>query len=69
MHSADRGGFSRRAGQPVPVVLFVSLLTGTAVGLLTGIIISRGKVQAFIATLVTMTIMPVLPWFLLRGNL
>lgn len=45
------------AEQPIAVVLFVSLLTGTVVGLLTGIIISRGKVQAFIATLVTMTIM------------
>jgi len=51
------GAFLVGAGQPVPVVLFVSLLTGTAVGLLTGIIISRGRVQAFIATLVTMTIM------------
>jgi len=44
------------SGQPLIVVLFVALLTGTVMGLLTGIIISRGKVQAFIATLVTMTI-------------
>lgn len=45
------------AEQPIAVVLLVSLLTGTVVGLFSGIIISRGKVQAFIATLVTMTIM------------
>jgi ribose transport system permease protein len=44
------------SGQPIVVVLFVALLTGTIMGLLTGVIISRGKVQAFIATLVTMTI-------------
>ena len=44
------------SGQPLIVVLFVTLLTGTAMGLITGVIISRGKVQAFIATLVTMTI-------------
>ena len=44
------------SGQPLIVVLFVALLTGTMMGLLTGIIISRGRVQAFIATLVTMTI-------------
>lgn len=44
------------AGQPLIVVLFVALLTGTIMGILTGVIISRGKVQAFIATLVTMTI-------------
>ncbi len=45
------------AGQPVVVVLAIALLTGAVVGLFTGIIISRGKVQAFIATLVAMTIM------------
>ena len=45
------------AGQPVLVVLIIALLTGSVVGLVTGIIVSRGKVQAFIATLVTMTIM------------
>jgi len=44
------------AGQPLILVLIVTLITGTAMGLVTGTIISRGKVQAFIATLVTMTI-------------
>ncbi len=45
------------SGQPILVVLFISLLTGAGVGFISGIIISKGKVQAFIATLVTMTIM------------
>lgn len=44
------------SGQPLIVVLIVTLITGTMMGLLTGMIISRGRVQAFIATLVTMTI-------------
>lgn len=44
-------------GQPLIVVLFSSLLIGTALGLITGVIVSKGRVQAFIATLVTMTMM------------
>lgn len=44
------------SGQPLIIVLTVTLLSGTFIGLLTGVIVSRGKVQAFIATLVTMTI-------------
>tara|TARA_R110001583_G_scaffold26571_7_gene95850 strand:+ start:19481 stop:20464 length:984 start_codon:yes stop_codon:yes gene_type:complete len=35
----------------------VSLLGGAALGSMTGIIIAKGKVQAFIATLVTMTLL------------
>lgn len=42
---------------PLSVVLVSTLLTGAVIGLVTGTIISRGHVQAFIATLVTMTIM------------
>ena len=45
------------ANQNIVVALLVPLVVGTAIGLITGTIISRGRVQAFIATLVTMTIM------------
>jgi len=45
------------SNQPLIIVLLVSLTLGTLLGLTTGIIISRGRVQAFIATLVTMTML------------
>lgn len=43
----------------IPVVIAVpgALLAGTALGAISGIIIAKGKVQAFIATLVTMTLL------------
>lgn len=43
-------------GQNVFVVLLTTLLIGGAVGAMNGIIISKGKVQAFIATLAMMTL-------------
>ncbi|SHF52262.1 ribose ABC transporter permease [Vibrio gazogenes] len=42
---------------PVFVAVPVSLLAGACLGGLSGIIIAKGKVQAFIATLVTMTLL------------
>lgn len=43
------------SGQNIFVVLIVSLMVGAAIGAINGIIISKGKIQPFIATLVTMT--------------
>ncbi len=42
---------------PVYIALPITLLGGTALGSMTGIIIAKGKIQAFIATLVTMTLL------------
>ncbi|WP_022943036.1 ribose ABC transporter permease [Psychromonas hadalis] len=42
---------------PVFIAISVSLLGGAALGSMTGMIIAKGKVQAFIATLVTMTLL------------
>ncbi|MFO4640403.1 ribose ABC transporter permease [Vibrio cholerae] len=42
---------------PVLVAVPTALLAGTALGAISGIIIAKGKVQAFIATLVTMTLL------------
>lgn len=42
---------------PVIVAVPASLLAGALLGALSGIIIAKGKVQAFIATLVTMTLL------------
>ncbi|WP_070000075.1 ribose ABC transporter permease [Cellulosilyticum sp. I15G10I2] len=43
-------------GQNVVIVLLATLLIGAVIGALNGIIISKGKVQAFIATLAMMTL-------------
>ncbi|WP_299808600.1 ribose ABC transporter permease [uncultured Shewanella sp.] len=42
---------------PVIVALPVALIAGAALGAISGIIVAKGKVQAFIATLVTMTLL------------
>lgn len=42
---------------PVLVAVPAALLAGAALGAISGIIIAKGKVQAFIATLVTMTLL------------
>ncbi|WP_373944819.1 ribose ABC transporter permease [Vibrio chagasii] len=46
-------------GMEVPVMVAVptALLAGAALGAISGVIIAKGKVQAFIATLVTMTLL------------
>ncbi|ENM3762988.1 ribose ABC transporter permease [Vibrio cholerae] len=42
---------------PILVAVPTALLAGAALGAISGIIIAKGKVQAFIATLVTMTLL------------
>ncbi|MFZ3420671.1 ribose ABC transporter permease [Vibrio harveyi] len=42
---------------PVLIAVPTALLAGAALGAISGIIIAKGKVQAFIATLVTMTLL------------
>ncbi|ABZ75155.1 Monosaccharide-transporting ATPase [Shewanella halifaxensis HAW-EB4] len=42
---------------PVMIALPVALIAGAALGAISGIIVAKGKVQAFIATLVTMTLL------------
>ncbi|ELK5318189.1 ribose ABC transporter permease [Vibrio vulnificus] len=42
---------------PVFIVVPTALLAGAALGAISGVIIAKGKVQAFIATLVTMTLL------------
>lgn len=49
------GVFAKTTGS-VTVGLFIALLAGAGIGLINGIVISKGKIQAFIATLATMTI-------------
>ncbi|ENM8062129.1 ribose ABC transporter permease [Vibrio vulnificus] len=42
---------------PVFIAVPIALLAGAALGAISGVIIAKGKVQAFIATLVTMTLL------------
>ena len=42
---------------PIVLVIVATLLLGTLLGGVSGIIVAKGKVQAFIATLVTMTLL------------
>ncbi|MEJ3627813.1 ribose ABC transporter permease [Vibrio vulnificus] len=42
---------------PVLIAMPTALLAGAALGAISGVIIAKGKVQAFIATLVTMTLL------------
>lgn len=42
---------------PILLVIPITLLIGTLLGGISGVIVAKGKVQAFIATLVTMTLL------------
>jgi ribose transport system permease protein len=49
-------GFAYRADQPMAVGLLAGILTGAAVGLVNGLIVTKGRLPAFIATLGTLSI-------------
>ena len=42
-------------GVPAPVAILVALLVGTALGVVSGLLVAKGRLQPFIATLITMT--------------
>lgn len=44
------------AGIPVPLSMLLALLIGTALGFISGFLITKGRLQPFIATLITMTV-------------
>ena len=45
-----------KMGMPIPVAILVSLLAGALVGFVNGLLVSKGKIVAMIATLATMEI-------------
>ncbi len=45
-----------KAGMPVPLAMVLSLVLGAALGLVSGILVTKGRLQPFIATLITMTV-------------
>lgn len=40
----------------IPLAIIAAIIVGAAIGLINGVLVSKGKLQAFIATLATMTI-------------
>ncbi|WP_330408616.1 ribose ABC transporter permease [Romboutsia weinsteinii] len=56
------------SGQNVVVAVIAALLVGAAVGFINGFVISKGKLQPFIATLATMTILKGLTLVYTNGN-
>ena len=44
------------SGVPVPLAILISLLIGAILGLISGFLVSKGRLQPFIATLITMTV-------------
>jgi len=49
------GVFYQYQGIPLPIAIVCGLLAGTVVGLINGLVITRGRIAPFIATLGTMT--------------
>lgn len=45
-----------KMGAPAPIALLAAMVIGALIGLVNGVLVSRGKIQAFIVTLATMTI-------------
>lgn len=56
------------SGQNVVIAVLVALVVGAVVGFLNGFIISKGKLQPFIATLATMTVLKGLTLVYTNGN-
>lgn len=44
------------SGVPVPLAILISLIIGAALGFISGFLVSKGRLQPFIATLITMTV-------------
>lgn len=45
-----------KGGMPVGIAMIAALLIGTAFGMVSGILVTKGRLQPFIATLITMTV-------------
>lgn len=49
-------GMITQMGIPVPLAMLIALALGLALGALSGVMITKGRLQPFIATLITMTV-------------
>ena len=49
--------YSIASGQNIVIAVLLALVVGTGIGIINGVVISKGKLQPFIATLASMTIL------------
>lgn len=56
------------SGVPVPIAMMISVLLGLGLGFTSGLLITKGKLQPFIATLVTMTVYRGLTFIFTNGK-
>lgn len=54
--TAAIAAFLIKAGMAAPVAMLIALLIGGVFGMISGILVTKGRLQPFIATLITMTV-------------
>ena len=57
-----------KGGMPVPLAMLMALVIGTALGAVSGILVTKGRLQPFIATLITMTVYRGLTQIFMNGK-
>lgn len=59
---------SIKGGMPVALAMLLALVIGTALGAVSGFLVTKGRLQAFIATLITMTVYRGLTQIFMNGK-
>ena len=57
-----------KGGMPVGIAILLSLIIGTVLGSVSGILVTKGRLQPFIATLITMTVYRGLTQIFMNGK-
>lgn len=57
-----------KSGMPVALAMLMALVIGTALGAVSGILVTKGRLQPFIATLITMTVYRGLTQIFMNGK-
>ena len=57
-----------KGGMPVALAMLMALVIGTALGAVSGILVTKGRLQPFIATLITMTVYRGLTQIFMNGK-
>lgn len=57
-----------KGGMPVALAMLMALVIGTALGSVSGILVTKGRLQPFIATLITMTVYRGLTQIFMKGK-
>lgn len=57
-----------KSGMPVGIAMLLALIIGTAFGMVSGVLVTKGRLQPFIATLITMTVFRGLTMIFMDGK-